>query len=1260
MSGHRQRRLTTGIPRIATALTSPTTGDELGAAVHQVIDELVKVEFSGLFLVDPTTGRLRLLASRGFTDEQRASVERSAPGRTPGWVVAHAQRLYVPDTTLDPERALPGEAYRHVRSLIYFPVMRAEACIGVLGAGASAAHAFDAQTIELLAVATSLAGAVGQNILLQERLRAREHLAAQRRLDALLDAAADAIVCCDVAGHITHWNRGAESLLGRTPAEAIGQPVTIIMPERFRALHQGGLERHRATGTSRLMGRPLQLDALHADGCEIPVELVLNRVDEQGATLFVGVLRDLRSRRRLEHEAQLSAALHSAVLSSIGDAVIACDTAARITVLNPVGEALTGWTAAEAQGRPIDEVFRIVSAETREPAEVPVAEVLATGRAHEPAAHTLLVRRDGVEIPIADSAAPVLRDGVMQGVVLTFRDVSRERQRARALRDERERFAALLSTTAAMIYSARLPTFEVEYVSESATLLLGFSTEEMLEPGFWTRAVHPDDLPRVLADLGALYTHGSHVHEYRHRHKDGHYVWLRDQMRLVFDEAGVPTRAIGASFDISARKLDETRGVARLAFKQIISRISRAFLGSDRSPDDALGTALEELGERTRARRVAVLQLRDGRYDCTHEWCADGVASLRFERQRHPIDGFEAWAMAGDGARHVSPIASDGVQRGFLVLDEPDLAPLAAEEADGLLHLVADALAAGLRRLEIEAVARDLHGQLTRKAENQRAAIDLSMEMARAESSERLLATVSRYLDDLVDVGCGSLGHRDTATGQFRLRALGRSPKRSSSPPGATDSFFFLVCGGVDVVVPEEALAGTALTRALETGAAVSTRDHAVEEFSEWTQLRERGGYQQFLSCPLVGPSGTFGVLSVALTHDEPPTPDELGTFTQIAALLAAHLSIHSAREALGALNAQLERRVQARTGELQASEERVERLFQFAPQAMMMFDAAGLVTRSNRGAQALFGYDEQEFLGVSVEAMVPPEARPRHGSMVQTFLHGTAAGPMAGGRAVQGVRRDGSRFTAEITLVSIYTSQEQQVLAGVTDVSAARAAQAELTRSLEEKETLLKEIHHRVKNNLQIISSLLMLQREHMPSDKTRAMLEESVFRVRSMALIHQQLYGVDSLARIDLGEYARTLTETLRSTLAPTARIALRLAPAEVTIEVAVPLGLILNELITNAFKYGMRPKGDPRAPGASGPECDVLVEVGSEGDTVRIAVADSGPGLPLEINPARASTLGLQLVRSLSRQLRGKLTVEREGGTRFALVCPRALGD
>ena len=216
------------------------------------------------------------------------------------------------------------------------------------------------------------------------------------------------------------------------------------------------------------------------------------------------------------------------------------------------------------------------------------------------------------------------------------------------------------------------------------------------------------------------------------------------------------------------------------------------------------------------------------------------------------------------------------------------------------------------------------------------------------------------------------------------------------------------------------------------------------------------------------------------------------------------------------------------------------------------------------------------------------------------------------------------------------------------------------LTRSLEEKETLLKEIHHRVKNNLQIISSLLMLQSEHMPSDKTRAMLEESVFRVRSMALIHQQLYGVDSLARIDLGEYARTLTESLRLTLAPTARIELRLAPAEVTIEVAVPLGLILNELVTNAFKYGMRPKGDPRAPGASGPGCDVLVEVGSEGDTVRIAVADSGPGLPLEINPARASTLGLQLVRSLTRQLRGKLTVEREGGTRFALVCPRALGD
>jgi two-component sensor histidine kinase len=268
--------------------------------------------------------------------------------------------------------------------------------------------------------------------------------------------------------------------------------------------------------------------------------------------------------------------------------------------------------------------------------------------------------------------------------------------------------------------------------------------------------------------------------------------------------------------------------------------------------------------------------------------------------------------------------------------------------------------------------------------------------------------------------------------------------------------------------------------------------------------------------------------------------------------------------------------------------------------------------------------------------------------------FHGEARS-MAMDRVVAAVRGDGSIFSAEIGLVPLELADGMQVLAGVTDISERLAAEAAVSESLREKETLLKEIHHRVKNNLQIISSLLMLQSDQMPSELGKKLLAESVFRVRSMALIHEQLYGVESLQFIDFGDYARVLTDSLRATLAPSAVVEVVTDVVEVTVELAVPLGLILNELLTNAFKYGLdSPHGF--FPGPRRIEADVRVEVGLEDGRIRLAVIDAGPGLPADFDPKTSPTLGLQLIRSLNRQLRGELQCDVRHGSRFTVRCPR----
>jgi two-component sensor histidine kinase len=186
------------------------------------------------------------------------------------------------------------------------------------------------------------------------------------------------------------------------------------------------------------------------------------------------------------------------------------------------------------------------------------------------------------------------------------------------------------------------------------------------------------------------------------------------------------------------------------------------------------------------------------------------------------------------------------------------------------------------------------------------------------------------------------------------------------------------------------------------------------------------------------------------------------------------------------------------------------------------------------------------------------------------------------------------------------------------------------------------------------------MLQSDRMPSEAGRELLAESVLRVRSVALIHEQLYGVKSLDRIDLGKYARALASGLGATLAPTVRVHVDAGVTEITINQAIPLGLILNELLTNAFKYGMASPGKPARERRTGEDCDVRVEIVAEGDQVRMAVTDSGDGLPDGVDAADASSLGLTLIRALARQLRGTLAHDVDRGTRFIVTCPRSTPD
>ena len=223
-------------------------------------------------------------------------------------------------------------------------------------------------------------------------------------------------------------------------------------------------------------------------------------------------------------------------------------------------------------------------------------------------------------------------------------------------------------------------------------------------------------------------------------------------------------------------------------------------------------------------------------------------------------------------------------------------------------------------------------------------------------------------------------------------------------------------------------------------------------------------------------------------------------------------------------------------------------------------------------------------------------------------------------------------------------------IISGVLrDITQRKHAEDRLKASLAEKEVLLKEVYHRVKNNLQVISSLLGLQAESITSKKFRSMFQNSRDRVDSMALIHQKLYQSQDLDQVNLSAYIRSLAihlfETYRS---DTSRVSLHFDMDDIllSVDLAVPCGLIVNELISNALKYAF--------PQDKGHQGKIQVSLHSKGKSLlELILKDNGIGLPDDFEIQKTESLGLRLVHILTKdQLHGQLRVTGKKGTTFKI--------
>jgi PAS domain S-box-containing protein len=326
----------------------------------------------------------------------------------------------------------------------------------------------------------------------------------------------------------------------------------------------------------------------------------------------------------------------------------------------------------------------------------------------------------------------------------------------------------------------------------------------------------------------------------------------------------------------------------------------------------------------------------------------------------------------------------------------------------------------------------------------------------------------------------------------------------------------------------------------------------------------------------------------------------------------------------------------------LKESEEMFRTVFELNPDAVTITTVDdGNIVNVNDAFVKYSGHTKEEVIGTSIldiHIWPTPEVRAEFLSLVREkgSIYNSEF-PL--------IRKDGTQFDALMSAKTIFITGEPHLLTIVRDVTELQLAHEEVRKSLVEKDVLLREIHHRVKNNMQVVASLLRLQARQVDDETVQEMFEKSQSRIRSMSLVHEQLYQSEDFAHIGFQDYLEKLVSNVAGTFVENKNqitVTVDTPNLDLSIDSSIPCGLIVTELVSNAYKYAF-PKGRH---GTISIKADK-----DDDDMINLRIEDDGIGIPKDIDLEKTESLGLKLVYMLAEhQLSGKVEVDRENGTRF----------
>jgi PAS domain S-box-containing protein len=336
----------------------------------------------------------------------------------------------------------------------------------------------------------------------------------------------------------------------------------------------------------------------------------------------------------------------------------------------------------------------------------------------------------------------------------------------------------------------------------------------------------------------------------------------------------------------------------------------------------------------------------------------------------------------------------------------------------------------------------------------------------------------------------------------------------------------------------------------------------------------------------------------------------------------------------------------------IRESKELYRALYEDSPSMYFTVDSQGKILSVNRFGAEQLGYTPEELIGQSVVNIFYEDDKKAVLEHLSKCLQNLG---QIVHREFRKIRKEGSVLWVRESARAVRSADGNAVVLIVCeDITELKRAEEQIKASLEEKEVLLKEIHHRVKNNLQVISSLLDLQSEYIKNKKALEVFNETQSRIKSIALIHEQLYQSKDLVRIDFAEYTQNLGSYLFQSYGVSSNdIKLRVKVDNILmgVDTAIICGLIINELVSNSLKYAF-PKGWARSRGSKS-KGEICIGLNPYENKLTLIVSDNGIGFPKDVDFRKTKSLGLQLVVALTDQLGGTIKLSRGIGTTFKIT-------